>query len=221
MRLTAIDRYTATAADGYTAMADVIEVDAKPDDTNPTRGTIAVPITVIDADDTIVLETVCRGWGTNGGQDELYVNELNIDSIAGPLTVLVAPSRALINCLQPAEAHAGGDVGPGTYDAHIGHMHHVTIQDDATIRLVLAGDYTGWYGVYRSEDGISAKGVVTRLVVDNPSNFVTPTLTWTVEGLSGIKWESGAPQFSGKSTLLVELWSDGGNNLLGWFREVS
>lgn len=225
MRLTAIDRYTAVAADGVVGLQDYIVVDQLPPViAEMARDTVAAPITLIDAGGVVVLETVCVGWETVGVDSHLYIQALDIDSIAGPLTVLSSPSAAMMASTQPATARHGA-LSSGTYYADVGHMHHVTVAGDATIQVrSLVDRGTGFGPLFQGEDAISTLGLVTRLVIEDQMEVGGPAeLTWAVNAeLVGIAWEVAAPQFTAPGTrLAVELWNRGDGVMLGWFREFA
>lgn len=226
MRLTAIDRYTATAAAGFVSLQNYIVVDALPPNVaEAARDTVAVPIALINGSGVVVLETVCTGWETVGVAFHLYIQELAADSIAGPLTVLAAPSAAMMSGMQPATSR-GGSLAAGTYAAYVGHMHHVTVSGDCTLQLCSPGSVHGGFvsQLFQAEDGVGSYGLVTRLVLEDQMEVGGPAvLTWSVNAqLAGIAWEVAEPQFSGPGTrLAVELWNRGDGVLIGWFHEFA
>lgn len=225
MRLIAVNSYTATAADGVVAMQDYIVVDQLPPViAEYARGTVAVPISMLDADDVVVMETVCTGWATVGAAFHLYIQELDIEGIAGPLTVMSTPSAAMMAALQPATARAG-TLSSGTYVADVGHMHHITAEGDCTLQVrSLVDRAEGFATLFQGEDAISTLGLVTRLVITDAMAVGGPAeLTWSVNAeLTGFAWEVAAPQFTAPGAILaVELWNRGDGTLLGWFREFT
>lgn len=218
-RLIPVDRYSAVSAEGIVAFQPYIVVDALPvypEELSP--GDASVPMSIYTSDENLVHELVVIGWGIVGAEKRLYITAIENDYL-GPITVLCAPSRSVVALLQPAESHST-NAGPGTYVAHVGVMHHLTVLGNLTIQLSTPTDFPGWTSPQAFN--ISSHGLVTRLFLHDVAEIGPPVLTWSGgTGIDGVAWEGSIePQFAGAGgRLLVELWSGADGFMYGWSRQ--
>lgn len=205
-RLTYLDDYSTTAA-SFGGTDDYIEVAAVPDIGDKARGTVAVPITIVDSGGGYNHKTICTGWDT--ATSRLYIDAMYVSS-GTDVTIMSAPNNAVMQCQQQAIA-VSGSLSSGTYEADYGITHEVNITGAGTIEVqTISGTpfSAGYEQVFNS-------GQVTRLLLKDADGD-QPAITWAASSGS-LYWADGDDaQFSvGKSLLVVEIVGGGTSHLYG------
>lgn len=205
-RLTYLDDYVTTAAT-FGGTDNYIEVDAVPDIGDQARGTVAVPITIVDTGGGYIHKTICTGWDT--ATSKLYIDSMYVSN-ATDVTIFSAPNDAVMQCQQQAVV-VTGTLDGDTYEADYGITHEVTVESAGTIEVqTISG--TPFSSSYEQ---VFNNGQITRLLLTDADDD-QPAITWAASSGS-LYWADGDDaQFSvGKSLLVVEIVGGGTADLYG------
>lgn len=204
-RLDFINNYQATAASGVDGFADYIEVDVVPDlgIGDQAAGSYFFPITCIDESGSVI-NTVATGWQSS--PPRLFINTMYNNGLAGSCTILCAPNREVMQCLQSAQ-HVNDTVASGTYSAEHGITHWLNIAGACTLEVVFVMPDGDPWGNYTD---IRYGAHITRFILTD-TDADQPAITWAAS-YGDIFWaDADDPQFSaGRTQLVVELVGTGG-----------
>lgn len=200
-RLVFFNSYSAIAGSGVDPYTDEISVDALPDGNDWARDSFAMPLSVGDG-----VTVVCTGWQQSPAK--LWIDPCG-QIVAGPATVMCAPSADTMAMLQSTQlvAHVITNPGDGIY-LEAGVTNFVEVNAAGILAWIYGdyGDLPGIQGLSQTTPVTKTHPGVTRVVLYDV-NGDQPALTWAGAPVgASIKWESGEPSFdTGKPVLYVEV----------------